>query len=310
MFEDNSPKSSAGHKLGQIIGDWFEEYFVLPILEEVAQRLGLFLDHRFKKRSCRSDRIIWVDSEGNNVSYDFVLELNGDDKRKGIPVAFFESCWRRGSRHSKDKARDDSGKLVPMRFTYPTARVLGMIVGGDFTDPAKELVKSRGIDIFYVNKEKIFSAWLQHGLTIDYPDKSTEESKLIVLDKVEKKISDDSSLFIKIGETLRKLVKESELKAYIQRLLGIIGSTPQEYSVTVQKKSLPILFENHKQVDEFLEEEEPQIVNFHSSQYYSYRVTFSNADVFLRDDLTWEELREKHQELKALILKMEDIYWL
>ena len=150
--------SSSGHKLGQIIGDWYEQYFALPILQEVANQLGLFLDSRFIERECRGEKIIWKDVDGNDVDYDFVMELNGTPTKKGTLVAAFETFWRRGSRHSKDKARDDTGKLLPLKDTYPTARVIGIISAGDFTLPAKELVKSRGVDLFYIEKSKIISA--------------------------------------------------------------------------------------------------------------------------------------------------------
>src|SRR5579884_2302589 len=131
--EENNSVSSAGHRLGQLIGDWWEEVVALPLLEAVASKLGLYLDSRFKKRRCRSDKICWRDADGNNVDYDFVLELNGSTERMGVPVGFIETFWRRGARHSKDKARDDSGKLLPMRSTYPTARFLGILALGDFT---------------------------------------------------------------------------------------------------------------------------------------------------------------------------------
>ncbi len=124
---------SSGHKLGQLIGDWAERYFVLPLLQKVADELGLFLDSRFVDRLARGEKILWPDADGNSVDYDFVLELNGTPDKLGIPVAFIESFWRRGSRHSKDKARDDSGKLAPMREIYPTARFLGIIAIGAFT---------------------------------------------------------------------------------------------------------------------------------------------------------------------------------
>src|SRR5437016_12584368 len=105
-FED---PASAGHKLGQMVGDWYEEHFVLPLLQQAADRLKLYLDHRFRTRPARGDKITWSDADGNSVDYDFVMELDGSDTAPGIPVAFFECFWRRGSRHSKDKARDDSG---------------------------------------------------------------------------------------------------------------------------------------------------------------------------------------------------------
>jgi hypothetical protein len=92
----------------------------------------------------RGRKIEWLDSDGNTVDYDYVLELHGTENEIGIPVAFVECFWRRGARHSKDKARDDSGKLMPMRETYPTARFLGIVAAGDFTKPARDLIHQAG----------------------------------------------------------------------------------------------------------------------------------------------------------------------
>jgi len=72
----NKKSASSGHKLGQLVGDWFEEKVATYLLTRIADELGLYLDHRFKTRKCRSGKIIWDDLDGNNVDYDFVLELN------------------------------------------------------------------------------------------------------------------------------------------------------------------------------------------------------------------------------------------
>jgi hypothetical protein len=72
--------SSSGHKLGQLVGDWYEQHFVLPLLQKVADHLKVYLDHRFRKRTAREgDKIIWLDEDGNGVDYDFVMELDGSD---------------------------------------------------------------------------------------------------------------------------------------------------------------------------------------------------------------------------------------
>jgi len=159
--------ASAGHRLGQIVGDWFEEYFALPLLRDVSTQLDLFLDYRFRSRPCRGEKILWSDADGNSVDFDFVMELDGSDEELGMPVAFLESFWRRGARHSKDKARDDSGKLLPMKDTHPTARFLGIVAAGDFTQPARTFVTSRGIDLFYAPKSKVVSAFEKVGLSMD-----------------------------------------------------------------------------------------------------------------------------------------------
>ncbi len=49
--------SSSGHKLGQIVGNWFEERVAVYLLDRVAGELNLFLDHRFKSRKCRKENI-------------------------------------------------------------------------------------------------------------------------------------------------------------------------------------------------------------------------------------------------------------
>lgn len=79
----NRPRTSSGHKLGQIIGDWFERYFALPVLSAVADELDLFLDSRFAPRGRRGSKILWRDADGNQVDYDFVLELGGNDSAVG-----------------------------------------------------------------------------------------------------------------------------------------------------------------------------------------------------------------------------------
>src|SRR5437660_10858185 len=119
------------------------------------------------------------------------MELDGYDKKIGIPVAFLECFWRRGKRDSTDKARDDSGKLMPMRDTYPTARFLGIVAGGDFTGPASALVQSRQIDLFCVPKAKIISAFQTHGVAIDYPDRTPEEKKVQLVAAFDSKVVPD-----------------------------------------------------------------------------------------------------------------------
>lgn len=301
----NEGTSSSGHKLGQIIGDWYEEYFALPILRKVAKNLNLFCDSRFLKRNCRGEKIIWQDLDGNDVDYDFVLELNGTKNKIGAPVAAFETFWRRGSRHSKDKARDDTGKLVPLKYTYPTARVLGIISAGDFTKPAKNLVKSRGVDLFYVDKENIVSAWKKNGLTIDYPDKSSEEIKSKLAKDVVEAIRMDKSILKKIAKDLVKLINPKTIESYQKRLVANIGAIPQRFSIQIQRKSAPIEFQTYKEVDRFLKRAEPKIEQFEVYQLYSYHVQFFNGDEFQRENLDWKEIKELHNSLRELISHLE-----
>jgi hypothetical protein len=298
--------SSSGHKLGQIIGDWYEEYFAYPVLQKVADELGLYIDSRFKQRECRGEKIIWEDIDGNAVDYDFVLELGGTDKEKGIPVAFFETFWRRGSRHSKDKARDDSGKLLPLKDTFPTARVLGIISAGNFTKPAKELVISRGIDLFYIEKENIINSWKTHNITVDYPDNSTEAQKSKLAKTVIAELKKDKSLYENVAKSLIEIINSKTISSYILNLKSKIGAVPQKYSIEIQSKSVPIIFSNYKDVDDFLTGKEPDISELETNQYYSYRVDFFDGTDFYRDNLSWDEILDLHNDIKRLTTAMEN----
>ncbi|MDX5324998.1 MAG: hypothetical protein LPK80_01940 [Bacteroidota bacterium] len=298
-------RASSGHKLGQIIGDWYEEYFAYPILEAVAKELNLYLDSRFKTRVCRGEKLIWEDVDGNKVDYDFVLELGGTDEKQGIPVAFFETFWRRGSRHSKDKARDDTGKLLPMKSTFPTTRVLGVVAAGDFTTPAKDLILSRGVDLFYVAKENVISAWKEHDLIIDYSDESSETEKKRITNAVVTALKKDPNLLKNIAHTLGEIITPRSIESYKLRLIGRIGAIPQKYTVQVQSVSSPIEFRKYTEMDSFLKNGEPKINSLKKKQFYNYQVEFTDGDEFVRENLNWDELKSMHENLKELIKKME-----
>ncbi|PSW25757.1 hypothetical protein C9J19_18380 [Photobacterium phosphoreum] len=284
-------RSSSGHKLGQLIGDWFEEDIAAPLLEKVAFELNLYLDHRFKKRSCRGNKIIWQDLDENDVDYDFVLELGGSDDKKGIPVAFFETFWRRGARHSKDKARDDSGKLMPMRDTYPTARVLGIISAGDFTRPAQELVHSRHIDLFYIPKEQICNAWESAGITMDYDDRATESTK--------NEITENAILLLdssrqQIFNNLCSSVGSAVFESYINRIIAGVSALPMQYNITSVWIGDKLSFQNYNDVINYIDDVDVNGEFNGSVILFRYEVIFSDGTIFERVDLTADEALELH----------------
>lgn len=293
MAENNA---SSGHKLGQLIGDWFEEYFVFPLLQRVGEKLSLFVDSRFVERTMRSGKIIWNDVEGNAVDYDAVLELGRSADKKGVPVAFIECFWRRGSRHSKDKARDDSGKLLPMKDTYPTARFLGIISAGDFTNPARELVRTRGIDLFYIPKTKIVQAFGDCGLVIDYPDRLPEEQKATLVRTFEESFTEAKKLEVK--EKLHELVGIAAINGYVDRVRSTLSALPQEIRFILRHDSQPISFESVSKASEFLKQ--PTFLMDSPLETYIYEVTYTDGSEFMREVSSLEDLRYLHQEIQLL----------
>lgn len=293
---DQGGHASAGHRIGQLVGDWFEERFVLPMLEEVATRLRLFLDHRFRARQVRGDRILWRDEDGNAVDYDFVLELGGTEESLGIPVAFFESFWRRGKRHSKDKARDDSGKLVPMRRVHPTARFLGIIAGGDFTAPARQLIRTLEIDLFLVVKDKIVAAFAAEGLVVDYPDRASEEEKRRLAERLQQDFNDEKAG--RVAQQLRGLVGNATISGYVSRVHAALAALPQELRFIASHSSAPHVFEQIDDATAFLQA--PQFTFNEPVESYTYQITYSDGTEFERDVGTIELLRSLHGQICVL----------
>jgi hypothetical protein len=289
-------RASAGHKLGQLIGDWFEGFFVLPLLTTVSEELDLYLDNRFIDRPARGEKIIWQDADGNEVDYDFVLELNGSETKIGIPVAFIESCWRRGSRHSKDKARDDSGKLRPMRAAYPTARFLGMVISGAFTGPARELVRSREIDLFYVPKKTVVRAFLENGLVMDYPDKSPEEEKRHITAQFEAGFTAENKTAV--AKSLIRLMDKAVVESYVDRVKSKLSALPQEIRFILRHDSLPVIFGSIVEATEFLRN--PAFQMNDPTESYVYQVVYSDGSEFEQTVTSVDELRELHGQITIL----------
>jgi hypothetical protein len=296
---------SAGHKLGQIVGDWWEQHVVLPLLQDVANELDLFLDNRFVNRTCRGGKILWPDSDGNAVDYDYVLELGGSVEKKGVPVAFLESFWRRGARHSKDKARDDTNKLLPMRSTYPTARFLAIAACGEFTEPARDYVRTREVELFYISKSNIVKAFENLGLVIDYPDSMTEGDKLVLVQKL-----DDSLTLVEKNaafEELKKIVGQSSFKSFQTKIASSLSAMPQEIRLFVLTRTGPIVFQTTDEVRKFLCSDIDWSGLGDAECEYVYDVIYTDGSEFSVTASGVDELKKLHEQVETLQHHMSNL---
>lgn len=299
--------NSAGHGLGQLIGDWWEKEVILPILEDLAKELNIYVDNRYKKRSteCRGGKLYWADRDGNKVDYDFVLEMNGTPEKKGIPVAFVESFWRKGARHSKDKARDDTNKLLPMREAYPTARFLAIAACGEFTDPAKDYVKSRGVDLFFVSKNSIISAFDDVGITIDYPDSMPEDGKLAILQNLKANITDEKSKLA--VEALKRLCGVGAFESFKLKIKSSLTASPQEINVFTIRKIGPKKFKTTQEVSEFFNDAKFVFDDEESIDSFQYEVIFSDGTDFFREVSSMEDLLDLNYQLEVFNKHIEQV---
>jgi hypothetical protein len=104
---------SYAHRWGQIIGDVFQAS-VHVLLQEVAAEHGLYLDRQGPRKARSGKKLRWQDRYGNYHDLDYVMERGGTDDVRGLPVAFIETAWRRYTKHSKNKAQEIEGALVPL----------------------------------------------------------------------------------------------------------------------------------------------------------------------------------------------------
>lgn len=150
---------AAGHKFGQIIGEYWERA-IEPLLKEFADRHGLFLD-RVGDRPARSGKKVkWIDSYGNSHNLDYVLERGGTLDTIGTPVAFIESAWRRYTKHSRNKAQEISGAVLPIRDRHQfSAPFMGCVLAGVYTAGALEQLRSIGFKILYFTYDSVIEAF-------------------------------------------------------------------------------------------------------------------------------------------------------
>ncbi len=295
--------SSAGHALGQYVGDWWERWVIFPVLQSVATKLDLFLDNRYVHRTCRAGKIHWRDVDGNDVDYDFALELGGTPSERGVPVGFIESFWRRGARHSKDKARDDTNKLLPMRETYPTARFLAIAACGEFTEPARGYVTSRNVELLYVPKGHIIECFRSVGIEIDYPDSMSEVEKAALVDKLYE-ISNEEKMRA-ASEALVNRTGELFFSGFAKRVEAALSALPAEIRFLEAWNSDVVSFSTVEAAEEFLQS--PKFSYGSTEKCYTYQITYSDGYEFSRNELTWESLHELHVDLLSFVRHVQNV---
>jgi hypothetical protein len=166
---------AAGHKFGQFIGEYCESALE-PLLQEFADRHGLFLDKKGPRPARSGKKLRWVDSYGNGHDLDYVLERGGTPDKVGTPVAFIESAWRRYTKHSRNKAQEIQGAVLPIaerhRFSAP---MLGCILAGDYTTTALNQLRSVGFKVLYFSYASVVEAFATVGVDARF-DEATPEA--------------------------------------------------------------------------------------------------------------------------------------
>ena len=168
---------SPAHKLGQIIGDSLEQA-VRTELIRIAKDFGLYLDFQ-RPRAARDGRrkVAWRDTQGNTHDLDYVIEEGGSDEEKGWPRAFVEIAWRRYTKHSRNKVQEIQGAVLPVAHAYQRHQPFkGAILAGDFTEGAREQLRSHGFIVAHCSYDVIVGAFGSVGVDVS-SDKDTPDSE-------------------------------------------------------------------------------------------------------------------------------------
>lgn len=167
---------SPAHKFGQLIGGLLESV-VQPPLTEFCERHSLYLDCQSQKRPVRQGRkVSWEDSYGNRHDLDFVIEWEGSDAKYGQPVAFIEVAWRRYTKHSRNKAQEIQGAILPLAERYKWNNpFLGVVLAGEFTLGSLEQLRSLGFHVLYFPYATLVAAFASEGIDIRFDEDTPDE---------------------------------------------------------------------------------------------------------------------------------------
>ncbi len=165
---------SPAHKFGQIIGDIVESA-VEPLLRNFAQKHRLYLDKKGSRKARKGTKVSWRDIYENIHDLDFVLEARGSDTVTGTPVAFIEVAWRRYTKHSRNKAQEIQGAILPLLETHKqVAPFIGTILAGVFTDGALNQLRSLGFNVLYFPYESVLAAFEKVGIDAGFDEQTPD----------------------------------------------------------------------------------------------------------------------------------------
>jgi hypothetical protein len=227
-FLDRLLAKSPAHRFGQIIGELVERV-LRPELQAVADRHGLYLDYVHPRATRASNpKVRWRDRQGNAHDLDYVFEAGGSDTVLGHPRAFIETAWRRYTKHSRNKAQEIQGAILPLAETYAQYRpYLGVVLGGLFTEGSLTQLRSHGFHLLYYPYQSVLAAFASVGIDASY-DESTADA--VFQEKVDayERLDDDERAII--GETLIGLHRR-ELDDFIDALEVVLLRTVMRVAI-------------------------------------------------------------------------------
>ena len=169
---------SPSHQLGEYIGDFFESA-VIQYLNPIVTSKGFYLDYRHPREARKNRReVIGVDHYGNKHKLDIVVEEDGSESHFGTPKAFIEMAWRRYVKHSKNKAQEIAGAIIPLVETFAkNMPFYAAVLAGEFTENSLVQLRSQGFFVVYFSYTEIAKLFDTAGVSIRW-EESTSDAEL------------------------------------------------------------------------------------------------------------------------------------
>jgi hypothetical protein len=210
---------SPSHKFGQQLGKLLEDivlYDILkPRLQQFAQVKNYYLDWQRSRAARSGKKVTWEDKYGNKHDLDFVIEVDGTDNKLGRPVAFIESAWRRYTKHSKNKAQEIQGAILPIiELHHLSAPFYGVVLAGDFTKPALEQLKNNGFAVIYIPYKGVVSAFKVIDFDVAFNEDTPDESYTTAFRQLDSLTTSDKE---KLRQALMR-VSQEEVDRFMETL--------------------------------------------------------------------------------------------
>lgn len=218
---------SPAHRWGQIIGEFLEQVFETE-LSKFARKHKLYLDTQGERPARAGKKVSWIDSFENSHDLDFVLERGGTKNKIGDPVAFIESAWRRYTKHSRNKAQEIQGAILPLVATHKNfAPFMGVMLAGEFTGGALNQLRSLGFNVLYFPYALILKGFIKFDIDASTEENTTEQDFLAKIQQWEDFKEKDklAKYLLKLNSTEVKLFFENLEKA-VSRFIESVSIVP------------------------------------------------------------------------------------
>ncbi len=291
---------SPAHQWGQIIGQEFLEVAIEPLLRRIARKHKLYLDCKGFRPARKGKKISWIDLYGNTHDLDFVLERGGTTKQIGTPVAFIETAWRRYTKHSRNKAQEIQGAILPLVTTHQHhAPFIGVILAGDFTEGALTQLKSQRFRVLYFPYQALVSVFPEVGIDATF-DEDTPDAECAAKVAAWKDLSGEQRQWL--GKQLLAR-NASQVRPFIQALESAITRSIGTVRVLPLHGTM-IELESVGKAIAFVESYDEQAAPERPIARYEIQIRYNNGDqingAFSRKEEALEFLRSYQPGLRPL----------